>query len=178
MTDDLARTWTDRELEEIARELLAIEPISDIPPRRRRSMLTALLSVTCLVIAFDLCVTVDSGAHAARPRPAARPADPLAREAIVLAQRWRLAGDELPVLERLGRSVRNPANGRGWIAGRTDGDTYLVVFREPAGFPAYAFEVDLASGRVVTSPETVERLTALRLRDEAPAHQVLVASAR
>lgn len=155
-------------------------PALEFGEKESRSLMGALLSVACLLAAFDLCVTMDAGAYASRPQATARaaaPADPDAREAISLAQEWRLAGDELPVLERLRGVARNPGSVRAWSAEKTETDAYLVIFREPSG-GAYAFEVDLGTGRVLTTPEAVERLTEMRVREESAALQSLVASAR
>ena len=109
------------------------------------------------------------------PRAARIAADAGALEAIALVQDWQPAGDEKPVLSRLAGAVRNPAYPRAWTAERTEAGTYLVIFREPAGTPAYAFEVRLESESVEATPEAVERLTTLRLRENADADALAAA---
>ena len=88
-------------------------------------------------------------------------------EALALVRKWRMAGDDNTLFERLGSVVEHPGGWRAWSAEKTDEDAYLVLFREVAGTPVYAFEVDLKSRSVQPSPETVDRLTMMRVRDEA-----------
>jgi len=134
-------------------------------PEYRRHM-AAALSLGALLIAFLGCadfVQVDFAPP--KPRPAVLAPNPDALEAIALVQDWQPAGDEKTVLGRLAGAVRNPAYPRAWSAERTDGDSYLVIFREPAGVPAYAFEVSLEAEMVQATPEAVELLTMLRVRE-------------
>jgi hypothetical protein len=142
--------------------------------------MAAALSIGALLVAFLGCVELIGEIRFAPTKVAARPApaDPDALEAIALVQDSRLAGDEETVLGRLAVAVRNPAYPRAWSAERTDGDSYLIIFREPAGSPAYAFEVNLETEAVEATPEAVERLTMLRLRAAAQSTENLVAHAR
>jgi len=137
------------------------------------------LSVGALLVAFLGCVDLIGEVRFAPVKAAARPApvDPDALEAIALVQDSRLAGDEETVLGRLSGTVRNPAYPRAWSAEKTEGASYLIIFREPAGSPAYAFEVNLETEAVEATPEAVERLTMLRVRAAAHAPENLVARA-
>lgn len=150
-------------------------------PGAYRGHMSAALSVGGLLAAFLACVDLAGEVRYDAPKPAAqRPAgggsDGL--EAIALVQDWRPAGDEKPVLSRLAGAVRNPAYPRAWSAEKLEADSYLVIFREPAGTPAYAFEVNLESEEVMATPEAVERLTMLRVREETQSANELVAHAR
>lgn len=141
--------------------------------------MAAALSVGALLAGFLGVADLAGEIRFAPEKRAARPApvDPDAADAILLVQESRPAGDEATVLRRLAGAVRNPAYPRGWSAERTEEAHYLVIFREPAGVPAYAFEVDLESESVEPTPETVERLTMLRVREAAHAPDALVARA-
>lgn len=147
-------------------------------PEYRRHMFAAL-SVGALLLAFVGCAGVGSELAFAPPRPPApaAPPDPDALEAIALVQDWHPAGDEKTVLERLAGAVRNPAYPRAWSAESTEEASYLVIFREPAGFPAYAFEVSLEGEDVQATPEAVERLTMLRVREATESQDGLAALA-
>jgi len=140
----------------------------------------AALSVGALLLAFLGCVDLVGETRFAPPKREARaaPPDPDALEAIALVQDWHPAGDEKTVLGRLAGAVRNPAYERAWSAEKTEEDSYLVIFREPAGFPAYAFEVSLEAEAVQATPEAVERLTMLRVREETETQDGLAALAR
>lgn len=128
--------------------------------------MAAALSLGALLVAFIGCADIVEIDFVPRKPQAAAPApDPDALEAIALVQDWQPAGDEKTVLVRLAGAVRNPAYPRAWSAERTDEDSYLVIFREPAGVPAYAFEVDLEAEMVQATPEAVELLTMLRVRE-------------
>ncbi|MBI2385154.1 MAG: hypothetical protein HYV14_03975 [Elusimicrobia bacterium] len=142
--------------------------------------MAAALSVGALLAAFLGCAGLVEEVRFAPPKAAARavPPDPDGLEAVALVQDSRLAGDEATVLERLAGTVRNPAYPRAWSAEKTEGGSYLVIFREPAGVPAYAFEVNLETEAVEATPEAVERLTMLRVRAAAHAPENLVARAR
>lgn len=137
------------------------------------------LSVGALLAAFLGCAGLVEEVSVAPRRAAPRAAapDPDALEAIALVQDSRLAGDEETVLGRLAGAVRNPAYPRAWSAEKTEGASFLVLFREPAGAPVYAFEVNLETEAVEATPEAVERLTMLRLRAAAHAPENLVARA-
>lgn len=137
------------------------------------------LSVGALLAGFLGCVDLIGDIRFDPPKAAARPAppDPDGLEAIALVQDWRPAGDDATVLARLAGAVRNPAYPRAWSAEKTEEGSFLVIFREPAGFPAYAFEVNLENDAVEPTPEAVERLTMLRVRAAAQAPENLVARA-
>ncbi len=142
--------------------------------------MSAALSFGGLLAAFLGCVEVIGEVRFSPPQIAVRAAavDTDALEAIALVQDWQAAGDEKPVLQRLAGAVRNPAYPRAWSAEKTEDGSYLVIFREPAGTPAYAFEVSLESDAVEATPEAVERLTMLRLREAMESPDSLVAHAR
>jgi hypothetical protein len=175
LTGGAAPRWLGSEL----RRPGAIRTAPRPDPDAYRVHMAAALSVGGLLAAFLGCVGVAGDIVFAAPSlPAPRPlADPDALEAIALVQDWRPAGDDKAVLERLGAAVRNPRYPRAWSAERLEGDSYLVLFREPAGTPVYAFEVDLESEAVQASPEAVERLTRLRVREAAQAQLGLLARA-
>ncbi|MDP3543089.1 MAG: hypothetical protein Q8T11_11545 [Elusimicrobiota bacterium] len=145
-----------------------------------RRHMSAALSMGALLAGFLGCVDLIGEVHFAPEKRAARPApaDPDGLEAIAMVQDWKAAGDEETVLVRLAPTVRNPAYPRAWSAEKTEGGSYLVIFREPAGFPAYAFEVNLESEAVEPTPEAVERLTMLRVQAAAHAPETLMAFAR
>ncbi len=145
-----------------------------------RRHMSAALSVGALLAGFLGCVDVIGEVRFAPERRAALPApvDPDGLEAIALVQDWKAAGDEETVLVRLAPTVRNPAYPRAWSAEKTESGSYLVIFREPAGFPAYAFEVNLENEDVEPTPEAVERLTMLRVHAAAHAPGALLALAR
>lgn len=163
-----------------------LTPSRPAPAERRadpdayRGHMAVALSVGGLLAAFLCCERLAGDISFAPPRHAARAvaADPDALEAIALVQDWRPAGDEKPVLERLAFAVRNPAYPRAWSAEKTEEDSYLVLFREPAGAPVYAFEVNLESESVQPTPEAVERLTMLRVREATESSAGLLARAR
>ncbi len=146
------------------------------PDDYRRHM-GAALSMGVLLLTFMACVETAGEFSFVRPKAATRvaAADPDGLEAIAMVQDWQPAGDEKPVLLRLAGAVRNPAYPRAWSAEKTDDDTYLVIFREPKGAAAYAFEVNLESEAVQATPEAVERLTMLRVRDEVETQDALAA---
>lgn len=141
--------------------------------------MSAALSMGALLAGFLVCVDLIGEVRFAPEKRAARPApaDPDGLEAIAMVQDWKAAGDEETVLERLAPTVLNPAYPRAWSAEKTEGGSYLVIFREPRGFPAYAFEVNLESDAVEPTPEAVERLTMLRVHATMQAG-ALMASAR
>jgi len=149
-------------------------------PGAYRRHMSAALSFGALLVAFLVCVDVIGEVRLAPPKRAARAAavDTDAREAIALVQDWQLAGDDKPLLQRLAGAVLNPKYPRAWSAEKTEYGSYLVIFREPARTPAYAFEVVLESQAVKATPETVELLTILRLREATESPNSLVARAR
>jgi hypothetical protein len=149
-------------------------------PDAYRWHMSAALSFGALLAAFLGCVDMIGEVRFAPPKIAARAAevDTDALEAIALVQDWQAAGDEKPVLQRLAGAVRNPAYPRAWSAEKTEDGSYLVIFREPAGTPAYAFEVSLESDAVEATPEAVERLTMLRVREATQSPDSLMAQAR
>lgn len=154
-------------------------PKAKADPDAYRGHMAVALSFGGLLAAFLCCVDLVGEVRFAVPNAAALPsaADPDALEAIALVQEWQAAGDEKPVLARLAGAVRNPAYPRAWSAEKTEEDAYLVIFREPAGTPVYAFEVDLESESVQATPEAVERLTMLRVREASEAQNILMARA-
>lgn len=150
-------------------------------PGDYRGHMAAALSMGGLLAAFLACVDLIGEVRYDAPRPAVPrfvEAESDGLEAIAMVQDWRPAGDEKPVLSRLAAVVRNPAYPRAWSAEKTEADSYLVIFREPAGTPAYAFEVNLEAGEVLPTPEAVERLTMLRVREETESATDLVAHTR
>jgi hypothetical protein len=182
---DIQTSRTDEELQAIVSALLACDGVAPewleielacAPPARPavkadpnayRGHMAAALSFGGLVLAFLCCVDLFGEVRYAAPVAAVRAAaaDPDALEAIAMVQDWTPAGDEKRVLQRLAAEARNPAYPRAWSAERTEGDSYLVIFRAPAGFPVYAFEVSLESEAVQATPEAVERLSTLRLAE-------------
>lgn len=141
-------------------------------PEAGRSLTAAALSLACLFAAVIAGVTLDAPVRAARTaRERHIPPDLRARDAVALVQAWSPAGDELPVLQRLGGVTRHHGGLRAWSAERSGPGSYLVLYREPDG-SAYAFEADVRAGAVRASPETVDRLALLRVREEA-AHGLL-----
>lgn len=148
-------------------------------PDAYRWHMSAALSFGGLLVAFLGCVDLVGDVKFAPQKSVARAAavDPKGLEAIALVQDWQAAGDEKSVLNRLAGTVINPAYPRAWSAERTEGASYLVIFREPAGTPAYAFEVNLLSGSVQATPEAVEQLTMLRVRETIETQDNLVARA-
>lgn len=154
-------------------------PRSAPDPKAYQGHMAAALSVGCLLTGFLGCVDLVGEVSYEPPKHVviAPVADQDGLEAIALAQDWRAAGDDKPVLVRLAATVRNPAYPRAWSAEKTEADAYLVIFRAPAGYPVYAFEVNLESEEVTPTPEAVERLTFLRLHEEAAAVETLVAHA-
>jgi hypothetical protein len=191
---------TETELRAIASALLAgggaapawLQTELAFPPARRaavkadpdayRGHMAAALSFGGLILAFICCVDLFGEVRFAAPVAAVREAavDQDALEAIAMVQDWTAAGDEKPVLRRLAGVARNPAYPRAWSAEKTEGDSYLVIFRAPAGFPVYAFEVSLESEAVQATPEAVELLTAMRVAEtsaqDALAARVLAAA--
>lgn len=155
-------------------------PRSKPDPMAYAGHMKVALSVGGLLAGFLACAELVDQVTYEPPRraAAAQPADHDGLEAIALAQGWRAAGDEKPVLARLSGTVINPAYERAWTAEKLENDSYLVLFRAPAGYPVYAFEVNLESEEVAPSPEAVERLTALRLAAETAEAGALVARAR
>lgn len=147
-------------------------------PEYRRHMFAAL-SFGALLLAFLGCAGLfeDLRFAPAKAAPRAAAPDPDGLEAIAMVQDWRPAGDEKTVLQRLAGAVRNPAYPRAWSAERTEADAFLVLFREPSG-ASYAFEVNLEAEDVQPTPEAVEALTMLRVREEAESQGGLAAVAR
>lgn len=140
-------------------------------PAAARSLRNAALSLACLFGVFAFCATFDAAPARAR-RVAARrpvPVDHGARAAIARVQEWSLAGDDLTVLQRLDGVTRHHGGMRAWSAERVGAEVYLVLYRAPAGLPVYAFEADLAADEVRATPEAVDALTVMRVRD-AEAH--------
>jgi hypothetical protein len=78
-----------------------------------------------------------------------------------------MAGDDKSVFERLGSVQTHPGGVPAWSTELTDEDSYIVIFREVAGTPIYAFEVDMKAKKVFPTPEATDRLTLIRVRDAA-----------
>jgi hypothetical protein len=102
-------------------------------------------------------------------------ADLDALDAISIVQGSSMAGDDRPVARRLGDDRRRADGSHPWTAERTGDDSYLVIYREPSGSPAYAFEVDLETGLVQPTPEAVDALALMRVRDHEEQHLVATA---
>lgn len=152
-------------------------PKAKADPNAYRGHMAAALSFGGLLVAFLCCADYAGDVTFAPPKAVvhAPAADPDGLEAIAMVQDWQPAGDEKTVLHRLAAAVRNPAYPRAWSAEKTEDDAYLVIFREPAGYPVYAFEVNLESESVQATPEAVERLTMLRVREATESGEMLVA---
>jgi hypothetical protein len=173
LTRGAAPKWLGAELRTIASP--RFEAKAD--PAAYRGHMAVALSVGGLLAAFLGCADADLRFISPETAVRAAAADPDGLDAIALVQDWKPSGDEKPVLRRLAGAVRNPAYPRAWSAEKTEDDSYLVLFREPAGYPVYAFEVNLESEAVQPTPEAVERLTMLRMA-EATAQDALAARVR
>jgi|CXWL01.1.fsa_nt_gi hypothetical protein len=164
----------------------ALPPVaSSSPPiQAPRSRMVVILPIACLVIisaflAFSRFQSAKptNGANTetaapapASPMPANPPLEEKAAEALAIVRQWRMAGDEKTLFMRLGGGVIQHPNGRqAWSVEKLDEGSYLVIYREAAGTPIYAFETRLKAKTVMPSPEATERLTLLRVRDEAAA---------
>lgn len=151
---------------ELASEGLSLPPIAADPDAYRWHM-KAALTTGAILLSFiggvDLVPEVG-----AQPHLVARSSyviDEDARDAIALAQEANAAGDEETILSRLGGIRRHPdGSAKAWSAEKTEEDTYLVIYREPAGIPAYAFEVNLETEAVSPTPEAVDALALMRVR--------------
>ncbi|MFI5350497.1 MAG: hypothetical protein ACHQ2Z_13195, partial [Elusimicrobiota bacterium] len=142
-----------------------------------RALLLTGLPVVCLIGAFLVIARFQTPHRVMRPKApeaaaeaAAPPAavDPKAADALALVQHWRMAGDNRTLFERLGSVAQHPGGVPAWSVELTDEDSYLVMFREVSG-TAYAFETNMKTKTVQPTPEAVERLTLIRVRDEASA---------
>jgi hypothetical protein len=157
----------------------ALRPGLDFDEAARRSLMGCAVSTACLFGAVALCAVFDAPPHEASRGPrhhVAPQPESDALDAITLAQGWKIAGDESPVVERLASGYARPRAVRSWTAERVGESAYLVMFRQADG-QAYAFEVDLETEEVRASPESVDALTALRVRDErAGAHRLLASN--
>ena len=165
-----------------------IVPAAVVPPVARpqssvvvfkvpRALLLTGLPVVCLIGAFLVIARFQTPHRVVRPKApeaateaAAPPAavDPKAADALALVQHWRMAGDNRTLFERLGSVAQHPGGVPAWSVEMTDEDSYLVMFREVSG-TAYAFETNMKTKTVQPTPEAVERLTLIRVRDEASA---------
>ncbi|MDX6771198.1 MAG: hypothetical protein SF051_16835 [Elusimicrobiota bacterium] len=156
----------------------AFRPGLEFDEEARRSLMGFAVSTACLFGALSLCVTLDAAPRQASRGPRHHPApalEPDAADAVALAQEHSIAGDDLPVVERLAGAFARPRAARSWTAERVGEASYLVVFRQADG-AAFAFEVDLESEEVRATPEAVDALTALRVRDERAGAARLVAA--
>lgn len=165
-----APSWLSREL------TVPPDPFTTVSPATRRSQRALAASFASLLAAVWFGAAYSASAAPAPKLAYAAPAiDWEGLDAVALVQESRLAGDDETVLSRLG-GIRRHAEGPAWRAEKTAENVYLVVYREPAGLPAYAFEVDLETEVVTPTPEAVDSLTARRVRDAAETLQ-MVASA-
>lgn len=157
-----APAWLQHELQ----EKIGLPPIP-LDPDAYRWHMKAALSAGALLLAFigGVDFVPDVGAATYSVPRSSYVVDEDARDAVALVQQSAMAGDEETVLARLG-GIRRHADGaaKAWSAERTDEDTYLVLYREPAGFPAYAFEVNLETEEVSPTPEAVDALALMRVR--------------
>ncbi|UPT75576.1 MAG: hypothetical protein M0D55_07855 [Elusimicrobiota bacterium] len=157
-----APAWLKSEM----KQKLGLGPIPQDPDAYRWHM-KAALTTGALLLSFIGGVDFVAEVNAA-PHLVARPSyvvDEDARDAIFLVQGSVMAGDDSAVLARLG-GVRRHADGaaRAWSAEKTGDDSYLVIYREPAGVPAYAFEVNLETEAVAPTPEAADALAVMRVR--------------
>lgn len=173
LCDGVAPKWLN---EELATDFTPLE-LAKADPNAYRGHMSAAVSFGGLLVAFLGCVDLvgDVTFISAKVAVHATAVDTDGLEAIAMVQDWHAAGDDKSVLKRLAGAVRNPAYPRAWSAEKTEEASYLVIFREPAGFPAYAFEVNLESEDVQATPEAVERLTMLRVREATESSDNLVA---
>ena len=157
----------------------AMPPVAS-SPKAPRSLFVTLLPIACLVgitalLAFSRFHTVKptGAAKTDAPPPAQAPAPPpldeKSAEALALVRQWRMAGDDKTLFTRLGSVIQHPNGSQAWSVERLDENSYLVIYREAAGSPIYAFETRLKVKSVMPSPEATERLTLMRVRDEAAA---------
>lgn len=150
----------------LAEQNIGLPPIPADPNAYRWHM-KAAMTTGALLLAFiggvDYVPEVGAAAHRA-PAPS-YVVDQDARDAIAMVQESFAAGDEETVLARLG-GIRRHADGaaRAWSAEKTEEDAYLVIYREPAGSPAYAFEVNLETEAVSPTPEASDALAVMRVR--------------
>ncbi len=155
--------FTDAKLTNL--EILAVEA----DPNAYRGHIAAAISLGGLLSGFLCCVAFAEDVRFSAPRHEVRApvVDEDAREAIALVQDWKLTGDEKAVAQRLAGTVGNPYYPRAWSAEKTGTDSYLVIFRVPAGTPVYAFEVSLKTQSVEATFEARDRLTILRVHEDA-----------
>jgi|CXWL01.1.fsa_nt_gi hypothetical protein len=162
-------------------------PFIDVPlaiseakadPHAYRGHMMAALTMGSLLTAFLCSAELVDHVRFGAPKRAVRvqAVDQDALEAIALVQDWHVTGDEKAVAQRLASVVRNPYYPRAWSAEKMGEDSYLVIFREPAGSPVYAFEVGLESESVEATPEARDRLTILRVREALASKTGLMAS--
>lgn len=141
-----------------------------------RPLLAAGWSMAALMGAFSVAASFDAPVRFdVAQRRAYKPVDLDGHDAVALAQSYVASGDEIGALQRLGGVTRHPDGVPAWRFEKTGDDAYLVVYRGPGGFPAYAFEVDLAEEEVTPSPEASDALARLRV-DEDKAFASLVAT--
>lgn len=162
--------WLDR--------ALALPPVPGTSARERRALGSMAACFACLAAAFALGVDLSAAPTGAEAKPLQRElvsADPDAEEAVAMTQSWRLAGDERDVLGRLTRESPHASLSVSWTAEKGEGSVYLVLYREPSG-RVFAFEADLESETVLPTPEAVELLTAMRVREHSPRHVELYAA--
>ncbi len=158
-----APSWLKTQL---AEQNIGLPPIPADPDAYRWHM-KAAMTAGALLLAFiggvDYLPEVGAAPH--RVPPSSYVIDQDARDAVALVQESVAAGDEETVLSRLG-GIRRHADGaaRAWSAEQTEEATYLVIYREPAGSPAYAFEVNLETETVSPTPEAVDALALMRVR--------------
>jgi hypothetical protein len=135
--------------------------------RLPRLMKYSAALATVLLISHSIASGWDTRRKDAGRAVAPAVLEPQSQEALALVRAWSLSGDDKTVLERLGGVLEHPGGVRAWSAESTGEDTQLVIYREAGLTPVYVFEVDLKSRRVHAAPETVERMTLMRVRDDA-----------
>lgn len=167
----------------VAEEPAAIDGIQ-VPPAvsinaRRAPASSRLLSIATLVFVCLVMVTFAArhfGVTIAISRPQAdargivsenSAVDSRSSEAIALVQQWHMAGDDQSVSERLGTGPDSSGKAPAWSAEKVDEEVYLVLVRERSGTHVCAFETNLKTQAVLPTPEAVDRLTLMRVRDEA-----------
>lgn len=157
-----APAWLQNELQ----DKIGLPPIP-LDPDAYRWHMKAALTAGAFLLGFIACADLvpDVGAQPNLVARSTYVVDEDGRDAVAIVQQSMMAGDDENVLARLG-GIRRHADGaaKAWSAEREDGGSYLVIYRAPAGAPAYAFEVNLETEEVSPTPEAVDALALLRVR--------------
>lgn len=136
-------------------------------PAAGRSLLAAGWSLAALLGSFSAAAAYDAPVRVdVTARKSYKPVDLDGHDAVALAQASVLTGDSVTVLQRLNGVTRHPGGEAAWRFEKTGDDAYLVVYRGPGGYPAYAFEVDLAEEEVTPTPEANDALSRLRVDED------------